>query len=114
MIPPSVIELLFIVSVASEQAGELSQRLVRNGFYFTRVDSTGGLLEKASVSLLVGINGSRRDALMDLIRACCSTRRTYILARNEPPLMQGQPLMIEAEVGGAIVSVVEVEHFEQF
>ncbi len=114
MTQPGQIELLFVISVASEQAGELSQQLVRNKYYFTRVDSTGGLLEQATVSLLVGIDTSRRNALMEIIRSCCSTRRTYILARNEPPLLQGQPLMIEAEVGGAIVSVLEVELFEQF
>ena len=51
---------------------------------------------------------------MQLVRACCSKRRTYILARNEQPLIHGQPLMIEAEIGGATISVLEVEHFEQF
>jgi uncharacterized protein YaaQ len=110
----STIDLLFIISVANEQAGELSQRLVRAGFYFTRVESSGGLLEKSTVSLLVGIPADRREALMKLVRACCSTRRTYITARSEQPLIQGQPLMIEAEISGATISVLEVDHFEQF
>jgi uncharacterized protein YaaQ len=113
MIAPGEIDLLMIVSVVEDQAGELSQQLVQNGFYFTRVDSKGGLLELSTVSLLIGIPSTRREKLMQIVRSCCSTRRTFIPARAESPLLQGQPLMIEAEVGGAVVSILEVDHFEQ-
>ncbi len=108
------INLLAIVIAASEQINELTQELIKGGFYFTRIDSSGGILERATISLLIGINNIRLDALMRIIRSCCHTRIKFIPARVEAPLMQGQPLMIEAEVGGATVYCVEVERFEQF
>jgi uncharacterized protein YaaQ len=107
------INLLVIVIVASEQINELTPELIKGGFYFTRIDSSGGILERATISLLVGINKIRLEPLMRIIRTCCHTRLKFIPARVEAPLMQGQPLMIEAEMGGAIVYTVEVERFEQ-
>jgi len=108
------IDLLVIVIVASEQISELTQELIKGKFYFTRIDSSGGILDRATISLLVGINRIRLDPLMGIIQTCCHTRVKFIPARVEAPLMQGQPLMIEAEVGGATVYAVEVERFEQF
>ena len=107
------VNLLVIVIVASEQINELTQELIKGSFYFTRIDSSGGLLEKSTVSLLIGINQNRLEPLLALIRKMCHTRLKFIPARVEAPLMQGQPLMIEAEVGGASIYVVDVERFEQ-
>lgn len=108
------IDTLFVVVVASDQSGELADRLVKNRFYFTRIDSSGGFLEQATVSLLVGIHHDRQDKLLELIRTTCHTRRMYIPARVEPPMIQSQPVMIEAEVGGATIFIFAVERFEQF
>jgi uncharacterized protein YaaQ len=105
---------LFVVVAAGEQAGDLTHHLVQGGFYFTLVDSSGGFLQNSTQCLLIGINDARHEALFKLIRDCCHTRRTYIPARVENPIMQGQPLMIEAEIGGATIFVLEVERFEQY
>jgi uncharacterized protein YaaQ len=110
----TTIDLLFIIIVASDQAGELTDKLVQNRFYFTRIDSSGGFLEQATVSLLAGINHERQEQLLELIRTTCHVRRMYIPARVEPPMIQSQPVMIEAEVGGATIFILEVESFEQF
>ncbi len=107
------IDQLVIAVVSSQDVGELAQQLIRNGFYFTRVTSYGGLLTDEIVSLLVGINNSRHAALLDLIGRCCHTRVKYVPAIDNSAF-QGQPLMIEAEVGGAIIYTCEVEQFVQY
>jgi len=107
------IDTLVIVNLAGEQTAELTRRLVENKFYFTRVESGGGFLGFATSTLLVGIEFSRYEALMKIIRVCCRRRRTYIPARAEGGIMQTQPLMIEAEVGGATVYALDVEQFLQ-
>jgi uncharacterized protein YaaQ len=107
------IDQLVIAVVSSQDVGDLAQQLIRDGFYFTRVTSHGGLLSDEIVSLLVGINNSRHAALLDLIRRCCHTRVKYVPAIDNSAF-QGQPLMIEAEVGGAIIYTCEVEQFVQY
>jgi uncharacterized protein YaaQ len=109
----SGINRLVMVTVAGEQLNELTQHLVQDRFYFTQVNSGGGLLLDTPVTLLIGVNESRVPRLLEHLRECCHKRRKYIPAHVEAAPLQIQPVMIEAEVGGAIVSVLNVERFDQ-
>ena len=109
----TVIDQLVVVVVSSDQVGSLAQLLIKEGFYFTRVNSHWGILPVDMVSLLIGINASRHQELTDLISKCCQTRLKYIPTQIDIPMFQGQPMMIEAEVGGAVIYTFDVERFEQ-
>lgn len=109
-----IVNQLLIATVTGSQSGALTDRLTGEGFSVTQVDSSGGILSEATVSLLVGLDGSRLPLALEAIRECCHVRRRYIPAHVEAPLLEVQPVMIEAEVGGATVIVLDVERFEQF
>jgi uncharacterized protein YaaQ len=109
----SLIDLLVVVICTSDQVNKFTQELVKSRFYFTRIDSSGGLFGPATISLLVGINRKRADFLMEILNCCCKTHMEFIPAQIDSPLVPGQPLMIEAELGGALVYTFEVDHFEQ-
>lgn len=113
MTEPTAINQLVIATVAGTQAGSLTERLIRDGFYVTQVDSTGGILYEATLSLLIGLDRARLPRLLEIIRECCRTCRRFVPAHVEAPLLEVQPVMIEAEVGGATVYVLDVERFEQ-
>jgi uncharacterized protein YaaQ len=108
------IDQLVVAIIAGERSDDLSRQLVSSGYYFTRIDSSGGFLEGPTTSLLVGINGESFDDLFKVIQTCCRRTRRYIPAQVEAPPGFGQPVMIEAEVGGAVVYSLDVERFEQF
>jgi uncharacterized protein YaaQ len=110
---PTTINQLVIATVAGTQAGSLTERLTRDGFYVTQVDSSGGVLYEATLSLLIGLDRTRLPRLLEIIRECCRTRRRFVPAHVEAPLLEVQPVMIEAEVGGATIYVLDVERFEQ-
>lgn len=111
--PPHKIDQLVIVIVSSAQAGILMDKLGQFDFHFTKVDSSGGFLHEATLSLFVGIHHDQRNTLIDLIRQHCHRRKIYIPAHMDVTQIQGQPLMIEAETGGATVFTFNVERFEQ-
>lgn len=110
---PNIVNQLVIATVSGAQAGALMDRLTRDGFYVTQVDSSGGILHEATVSLLIGLDQTRLPCLLEHVRECCRTRRRFIPAHVEAPLLEIQPLMIEAEIGGATIYVLDVERFEQ-
>jgi uncharacterized protein YaaQ len=110
---PRIIDQLVLATVAGAQAGELVKRVTADGFYVTEIDSQRGILHESTVSLLLGLEGKRLSRLMEHIRECCYTRRQYIPAHVEAAIFEAQPVMIEAEIGGATVFVFDVEHFEQ-
>jgi uncharacterized protein YaaQ len=109
----SGIDQLVMVIVASAQAGALMDKLSQKKFSFTKVDSSGGFLHEATLCLLVGLNHERRPALIDIIQQHCHRRKVYIPAHMDVTQIQGQPLMIEAEIGGATMFTLNVERFEQ-
>lgn len=111
--PTTVVNQLVIATVSGTQFDALTERLTRDGFYVTRVDSSGGILYEATLSLLIGLDRARLPRLLELIRECCHTRRRFVPAHVEAPLLEVQPVMIEAEVGGATIYVLDVERFEQ-
>lgn len=113
MKPSQTINQLVLATVSGTQAGELINRLNRDRFYVTKIDSSGGLLYEATVLLLIGLDGIRLSHLLEHIRECCPTRRQFVPAHAETPFFAAQPVMIEAEIGGATIYVFDVERFEQ-
>ncbi|MCS7179127.1 MAG: cyclic-di-AMP receptor [Anaerolineae bacterium] len=109
--PP--VNQLVIATVAGEQAGDVIRTLVAEGFHVTRIDSTSGLLQEATVSLLIGLDRSRLPHLLERIRTLCSPYIRYLPVHLEVTMAEIQPLMIETQVGGATVFVLNVERFEQ-
>jgi uncharacterized protein YaaQ len=108
------INQLVIVTVSGDQAGGLTERLTRDGFHVTQVDSSGGVLDEVRTTLLIGLDQARQPDLLGHVRECCQRRRRFIPAQvSEGLTLQAQPLMIEAEVGGAVLYVLDVERFDR-
>ncbi len=108
-----MIDQLCLVTVLGEQSGELTTRLVADGFQVTEMNSTGGLLQEVQVSLLIGLSRTRLGPLLAHIRDCCRRQRRFIAAHLEGSSSLFQPAIIEAETGGAIIYVFDVERFEK-
>ncbi len=109
----TVNQLVFIV-VSERQAGELLKTLVREKFYFTKIDTSGMVFQEPTLCLLIGLNNTRYSALMELVGQCCKTYEEYIPVQLNPPAGFPPLSMIEAQSGGALVYVLDVERFEQF
>jgi uncharacterized protein YaaQ len=110
------INILVIVNMFGDQLNDLTDQLIEKEFYFTRINNGGGFLSMISNSLLIGIQKERYQELMDLIRRCCRRQLTHIPAQIqlESHYLSTQPISIEAEIGGANIHSIAVEHFEQF
>jgi len=106
---------LIIAIVHERDKQKVSEALLGIGQQFTVIATTGGFLRDGNISMLVGADDDRLDEVLGKIRGCCSTREQYVA---QPPLDMvgaGGMLMnpIKVSVGGAIVFVVNVEHFER-
>ena len=108
-----VVNQLVIANVAGGQARGLIHTLIRDGFHVTQIDSSGGILQEATVSLLIGLDRALLPRLLEHIRTQCPTHTRYVPTHLEATLAEVQPLVIETQVGGASVYVLDVERFEQ-
>lgn len=110
---PKIINQIIFISVVGSQAGDLTQQLSENHFYYTKIDSTGGIIQEPTLCLLIGLDKKRLDDLLRIVRRCCKPYRQYIpttLPTQPGPIL---PPMIEAQVGGATIYSMDVERFEQ-
>ena len=107
------INQLALIIVSGRQAEGLMQQLVENHFYFTKVNSSGGVFQEPTVTLLTGLNNARLQTLVRVIEECCQPFNEYIPVQlNVPPGYL--PLnVVETQVGGALVYTMDVERFEQ-
>jgi uncharacterized protein YaaQ len=112
----SNIDTLVIANIANEQIPLLIKELNKLRFYFTRIDSSGGLLYLSTSTLLIGIRKERYEKLMDLLHTYCKKQRTHIATQTqmETHFQPSHPIIIEAETGGASILTLVVEHFEQY
>lgn len=110
------IDTLVILYVTNEQIDELTQKLNEQRFLFTRIASNGGFLNYPNSSLIIGISKDRLDDLKSLIGQCCRRRTTHIATQThiESYPHHSSPVIVEAEIGGATLQTVAIEHFEQF
>jgi uncharacterized protein YaaQ len=109
------VDQLVLVVVSDEQAGPLGKKLVADGFRFTIITASNGLLPEGTTCLLLGIHSESNPRLMKLVESICKTRRTYISIQGQMGIPQGMPPnMIEAEVGSASIYVLPVDYYEAF
>jgi len=110
------INTLIIANVSSEQVPVLMKELIQKRFSFTRIASSGGLLTVSTNTFLIGIRQERHGELMGLLNTCCKKQLTHIATQTqmEAHFQPSQPIIIEAETGGATILTLPVDHFEQY
>jgi uncharacterized protein YaaQ len=110
---PESINQLAIIVASGFQPSQLQDALIREGFSFTEMDSSGGLLQESMTCLLVGLSRDQLSILLDMVRTICKPIQQYVPVRVGLPEGYANHPMVKDEVGGATVYLLDVEHFEQ-
>ncbi len=107
---------LIVCIVHNRDKGKITDELVRSGFKFTIIGSTGGFLREGNTTFLIGIEENEQSTLFKLIQQNCKTREQLV---NVTPIEAAPPgafipSPVKVPVGGAVVFVLGVEQFERF
>ncbi len=103
---------LVIAVVQDEDAEATVQALTEHGHRVTRLATTGGFLRRGNTTLLTGVPDDKVDDVLTVLRHTCRRRTVYTTLVTETPTMLPSSV-VEVEVGGATVFVLDMEHFEQ-
>ena len=108
------IDLLVLLVVSGLQAPQLMDQLGREKYYFTKMDNLGGVIQEATLCLLLGLNQARMPQLLEIVKQYCQPVSKYIPAQmvSAPPEFLSMA-MVEARVGEAVLYTMQVERFEQ-
>ena len=89
--------------------------LTEEGFDFTKLATTGGFLRDGNTTLLMGVDDEKLEKALEIIRRNCAQRMQKVpaLPPTEIAASVYHTSPAEVMVGGAIVFVSDVLHFEK-
>lgn len=104
---------LVVAIVHTDDSNKLRQNLVKNNFGSTKLSTSGGFLTSSNATFIIGVDDTRVDELIELIKNTCKTRTEYIASPASEFFASGAhiPMHLEVNVGGATVFVINVENF---
>lgn len=106
---------LVIAVVQDKDHRKVTEALLEQGYKFTIVASTGGLLREGNVTFLIGIEPEQVDKVIEVIGAHSKTREQLVnvFPPTIEPIGTCIPSPVKVQVGGATVFVLDVERFEK-
>ena len=104
---------MLLAIINSDDAHSVMNHLMEAGFQITKLATTGGFPRAGNVTILIGLEDSRLDEAMDLIRKYSNTRKQIIPTTANLGVGFHPAMPVEVTVGGATVFVLNVEQFEK-
>lgn len=107
---------LCVCIVHNRDKGRITDELVKKGFKFTVIGSTGGFLREGNTTFLIGCEDDEKNSLFGLIRQNCKSREQLVsmMPLEVPSPGPFMPDLVKVPVGGAVVFVLPVDQFERF
>jgi uncharacterized protein YaaQ len=107
---------LAVCIVHNRDKGKITDELVRGGFKFTVIGSTGGFLREGNTTILLGVEDEELQSLQKLIAANCKTREQLVNVMPFETAPPGAfiPSPVKVPVGGAVMFVLNVDQFHRF
>ncbi len=107
---------LAVCIVHSRDKGRVTDELVRAGFKFTVIGSTGGFLREGNTTFLIGFEDDEMNTLLEVISTNSQAREQVV---NVTPFEAGpqggfMSSPVKVPVGGAVVFLLNVESFHRF
>ena len=99
--------------VPREDDAAVLQDLVSLGYRATKIASTGGFLRRGNSVVMVGVDASLVDGVVEAIRRRCRTRKWPLRATAVPIPSEAPPSPDEVTVGGATIFVLDVARHER-
>jgi uncharacterized protein YaaQ len=103
---------LVLAIVNNDDSAIVSSALTKDGFFVTKLSTTGGFLMVGNTTLLIGTEDDRIDALKQILGQYCSTRTKSMPSTDAFGRINGpQNTPKNVVVGGATYFVLDVSEY---
>lgn len=104
---------LVIAIVHKEDSGAICHALTKDGFFVTKLPTTGGFLLSGNVTLLCGVEDDKVEQVLGILRKEGRQRTEVVPSTASYGIGVSTAYPLEVTVGGATVFVVPVDRFEK-
>jgi uncharacterized protein YaaQ len=107
---------LVVCIVHNRDKGKITDELVKAGFKFTIIGTTGGFLREGNTTYLVGVDEAELPALQKVVEQYSQSREQLVNVMPFEAAPPGAfiPSPVKVPVGGAVVFVLNVEQFIRY
>jgi uncharacterized protein YaaQ len=105
---------LIIATIQDQDTDRVIAGLTEQSHRVTRIGTTGGFLQQGNTTLLIGVDDSQVEPVVNLLKNFSQRRTQYMpMATGAAPNGVAMYSYVEVEVGGATVFILDVDLFEQ-
>lgn len=104
---------LIYAIVSDDDSVIVSKKLTQNGFFATKLASTGGFLMSGNTTFMICTDDDKVTEAIDVIKENSKKRKQMVPSSATYGLGSYTPFPVEVTVGGATIFVSNVEHFEK-
>ena len=106
--------ILSIIQAADE--ADTVQELNRNGYFVTKLSTTGGFLKAKNTTLLIGTDNEKVDGAIEILKKYAGHRMQLspVASADMRIFSPSGAHMAEIKDGGGVVFVVDIERIVKF
>ena len=107
---------LAVCIVHNRDRNKITDELVKAGFKFTIIGSSGGFLREGNSTMLIGVEDSQVEELKSLVQESCEARERLVNVMPFEAAPPGAfiPSPVKVPVGGAVVFFLNVDEYVRF
>jgi uncharacterized protein YaaQ len=107
---------LAVCIVHNRDRNKLTDELLKAGFKFTVIGSTGGFLREGNSTLLIGFDDELAASLKEIVQASCKAREQMVNVMPFEAAPPGAfiPSPVKVPVGGAVMFFLDVNEFVRY
>ncbi|MEX2242552.1 MAG: cyclic-di-AMP receptor [Fimbriimonadaceae bacterium] len=107
---------LAVCIVHNRDRNKLTDELLKAGFKFTVIGSTGGFLREGNSTLLIGFDDELAGSLKEIVQASCKAREQMVNVMPFEAAPPGAfiPSPVKVPVGGAVMFFLDVNEFVRY
>ena len=106
---------LILAIVNNDDSANAASALTEEGFFVTKLSTTGGFLMVGNTTFLIGTDDEGAKKAIDILKQHCTTRKQVTASTASFGMGMGHmSLPAEITVGGATVFVLDVAQMEKF
>lgn len=110
---------LIMAVVQEDDYDTTVSELNENGFFVTMLSSTGGFWKKKNITIMLGVEESKLEQALQILKRCAGKRKQTIYSNMTMPTgsqygMAMPSVPVNVELGGVAIFVMDLERLEKY
>ena len=105
---------LILAIVNNDDSANAASALTEEGFFVTKLSTTGGFLMVGNTTFLIGTDDDGAKKVIEILKKHCPSRKQVAASTAAFGMgMRHMSIQEEVKVGGATIFVLDVAHMEK-